>query len=123
MCGNGCVNGLMLTQLTCAFVCMVLAKTQHGAKEAAVPSMEIWLSCGVCTGLCMGVSLQRCFSPRCVKSFVKRNSFNYLFFFLFFPFSIRSVMQKYLEERGELTFDKIFHQRIGESFCNEMLFL
>uniref|UniRef100_A0A8C5IJU8 G protein-coupled receptor kinase n=1 Tax=Junco hyemalis TaxID=40217 RepID=A0A8C5IJU8_JUNHY len=27
--------------------------------------------------------------------------------------SIRSVMQKYLEERGELTFDKIFHQKIG----------
>ncbi|XP_075754990.1 G protein-coupled receptor kinase 3 isoform X6 [Pelodiscus sinensis] len=27
--------------------------------------------------------------------------------------SIRSVMQKYLEERGELTFDKIFNQKIG----------
>uniref|UniRef100_A0A803YGP5 G protein-coupled receptor kinase n=1 Tax=Meleagris gallopavo TaxID=9103 RepID=A0A803YGP5_MELGA len=33
--------------------------------------------------------------------------------FFLFPFSIRSVMQKYLEERGELTFDKIFHQKIG----------
>ncbi|XP_068095129.1 G protein-coupled receptor kinase 3 isoform X4 [Hyperolius riggenbachi] len=35
--------------------------------------------------------------------------------------SIRSVMQKYLEERGELTFDKIFHQKIGfllfKEFC------
>ncbi|XP_061458664.1 beta-adrenergic receptor kinase 2 isoform X3 [Rhineura floridana] len=35
--------------------------------------------------------------------------------------SIRSVMQKYLEERGELTFDKIFNQRIGfllfKEFC------
>lgn len=28
--------------------------------------------------------------------------------------SIRSVMQKYLEERDELTFDKIFNQKIGE---------
>ncbi|XP_078523456.1 G protein-coupled receptor kinase 3 isoform X1 [Lissotriton helveticus] len=27
--------------------------------------------------------------------------------------SIRSVMQKYLEERGELAFDKIFNQKIG----------
>ncbi|KAF5887075.1 Beta-adrenergic receptor kinase 2, partial [Clarias magur] len=26
--------------------------------------------------------------------------------------SIRSVMQKYLEERDELTFDKIFNQKI-----------
>uniref|UniRef100_A0A6I8N3B5 G protein-coupled receptor kinase n=1 Tax=Ornithorhynchus anatinus TaxID=9258 RepID=A0A6I8N3B5_ORNAN len=35
--------------------------------------------------------------------------------------SIRSVMQKYLGERGELTFDKIFHQKIGfllfKDFC------
>uniref|UniRef100_A0A8D2LTT7 G protein-coupled receptor kinase n=1 Tax=Varanus komodoensis TaxID=61221 RepID=A0A8D2LTT7_VARKO len=35
--------------------------------------------------------------------------------------SIRSVMQKYLEERGELTFDKIFGQKIGfllfKDFC------
>ncbi|XP_075070546.1 G protein-coupled receptor kinase 3 isoform X2 [Mixophyes fleayi] len=35
--------------------------------------------------------------------------------------SIRSVMQKYLEERGELTFDKIFNQKIGfllfKDFC------
>lgn len=30
-------------------------------------------------------------------------------------FSIRSVMQKYLEERNEITFDKIFNQKIGES--------
>lgn len=29
--------------------------------------------------------------------------------------SIRSVMQKYLEERDELTFDKIFNQKIGKS--------
>lgn len=28
--------------------------------------------------------------------------------------SIRSVMQKYLEDRGEVTFDKIFAQKIGE---------
>lgn len=28
--------------------------------------------------------------------------------------SIRSVMQKYLEDRGEVTFDKIFTQKIGE---------
>ncbi|KAH0625659.1 hypothetical protein JD844_015253 [Phrynosoma platyrhinos] len=28
--------------------------------------------------------------------------------------SIRSVMQKYLEERGELTFDKIFSQKIAD---------
>ncbi len=31
--------------------------------------------------------------------------------------SIRSVMQKYLEERDELTFDKIFNQKIGKSQC------
>ncbi|KAM7051006.1 G protein-coupled receptor kinase 3 isoform 2-T2 [Molossus nigricans] len=35
--------------------------------------------------------------------------------------SIRSVMQKYLEERNETTFDKIFHQKIGfllfKDFC------
>uniref|UniRef100_A0ACB8FZ57 Beta-adrenergic receptor kinase 2 n=1 Tax=Sphaerodactylus townsendi TaxID=933632 RepID=A0ACB8FZ57_9SAUR len=35
--------------------------------------------------------------------------------------SIRSVMQKYLEERGELAFDKIFNQKIGfllfKDFC------
>lgn len=30
------------------------------------------------------------------------------------PHSIRSVMQKYLEDRGEVTFDKIFAQKIGE---------
>ena len=29
-----------------------------------------------------------------------------------FSSSIRSVMQKYLEERHEITFDKIFNQRI-----------
>lgn len=29
-------------------------------------------------------------------------------------YSIRSVMQKYLEEREELTFDKIFNQKIGK---------
>lgn len=32
-----------------------------------------------------------------------------------FSFSIRSVMQKYLEERNEITFDKIFNQKIGKS--------
>uniref|UniRef100_A0A670ZYD1 G protein-coupled receptor kinase n=1 Tax=Pseudonaja textilis TaxID=8673 RepID=A0A670ZYD1_PSETE len=35
--------------------------------------------------------------------------------------SIRSVMQKYLEDRGELTFDKVFNQKIGfllfRDFC------
>ncbi|ELW66476.1 Beta-adrenergic receptor kinase 2 [Tupaia chinensis] len=35
--------------------------------------------------------------------------------------SIRSVMQKYLEERNEITFDKIFNQKIGfllfKDFC------
>uniref|UniRef100_A0A8C9P7B0 G protein-coupled receptor kinase n=1 Tax=Spermophilus dauricus TaxID=99837 RepID=A0A8C9P7B0_SPEDA len=38
-----------------------------------------------------------------------------------FSFSIRNVMQKYLEERNEITFDKIFNQRIGfllfKDFC------
>lgn len=28
--------------------------------------------------------------------------------------SIRSVMQKYLEDRGEVTFEKIFSQKLGE---------
>jgi len=28
-------------------------------------------------------------------------------------FSVRSVMHKYLEKTGELTFDKIFNQRLG----------
>lgn len=36
-----------------------------------------------------------------------------IFVFLY-SCSIRSVMQKYLEERDELTFDKIFNQKIGE---------
>ncbi|XP_042524430.1 beta-adrenergic receptor kinase 2 [Dipodomys spectabilis] len=35
--------------------------------------------------------------------------------------SIRSVMQRYLQERNEMTFDKIFHQKIGfllfKDFC------
>ena len=51
------------------------------------------------------------------------------FFVIVFPFffnplpyllcvsSIRSVMQKYLEERDELTFDKVFNQKIGKSRC------
>ncbi|XP_077892823.1 uncharacterized protein LOC144373655 [Ictidomys tridecemlineatus] len=30
--------------------------------------------------------------------------------------SIRNVMQKYLEERNEITFDKIFNQRIGNKW-------
>lgn len=34
-----------------------------------------------------------------------------------FSFSIRSVMQKYLEERHEITFDKIFNQKIGKPAC------
>uniref|UniRef100_A0A8C5KXV4 [beta-adrenergic-receptor] kinase n=1 Tax=Jaculus jaculus TaxID=51337 RepID=A0A8C5KXV4_JACJA len=38
-----------------------------------------------------------------------------------FSFSIRSVMQKYLKERNEITFDKIFNQKIGfllfKDFC------
>ncbi|XP_053219229.1 beta-adrenergic receptor kinase 2 isoform X3 [Podarcis raffonei] len=34
--------------------------------------------------------------------------------------SIRSVMQKYLEERGELTFDKIFSQKIGFLLFKEL---
>uniref|UniRef100_A0A452UGP3 G protein-coupled receptor kinase n=1 Tax=Ursus maritimus TaxID=29073 RepID=A0A452UGP3_URSMA len=38
-----------------------------------------------------------------------------------FSFSIRSVMQKYLQERNEITFDKIFNQKIGfllfKDFC------
>lgn len=46
-----------------------------------------------------------------------------LYFLSLFCFSIRSVMQKYLEERGELTFDKIFHQKIGKSCLNKMLFV
>lgn len=32
--------------------------------------------------------------------------------------SIRSVMQKYLEERDELAFDKIFNQKIGKCTLN-----
>lgn len=39
--------------------------------------------------------------------------------------SIRSVMQKYLEERDELTFDKIFNQKIGKCAfidCNSASF-
>lgn len=32
----------------------------------------------------------------------------------FYLGSIRSVMQKYLEDRGEVTFDKIFSQKIGK---------
>lgn len=32
-----------------------------------------------------------------------------------FSSSIRSVMQKYLAERNEITFDKIFNQKIGKS--------
>lgn len=31
-----------------------------------------------------------------------------------FPSSIRSVMQKYLAERNEITFDKIFNQKIDK---------
>lgn len=32
--------------------------------------------------------------------------------------SIRSVMQKYLEDRGEVTFEKIFSQKLGEYIRN-----
>ncbi|XP_078741081.1 G protein-coupled receptor kinase 3-like, partial [Lampetra fluviatilis] len=39
--------------------------------------------------------------------------------------SIRSVMQKYLEERGEVAFEKIFKQRIGyllfKEFCENVV--
>ena len=31
-----------------------------------------------------------------------------------FCFSVRSVMHKHLEKLGEVTFDKIFNQKIGE---------
>uniref|UniRef100_A0A8C2JIG7 G protein-coupled receptor kinase n=1 Tax=Cyprinus carpio TaxID=7962 RepID=A0A8C2JIG7_CYPCA len=41
---------------------------------------------------------------------------------LAFLSSIRSVMQKYLEERDELTFDKIFNQKIGK-FSQSFIFL
>lgn len=33
---------------------------------------------------------------------------------LFFYFSVRSVMQKYLEKETEISFDKIFNQILGE---------
>ena len=29
-------------------------------------------------------------------------------------FSVRSVMQRYMEKQGELVFDKIFNQRLGK---------
>lgn len=36
--------------------------------------------------------------------------------FLFsLSFSVRSVMHKHLEKMGEVTFDKIFNQKLGES--------
>lgn len=106
-----CVNGLMLTGLTYAFICVVLAKTQREAKEGSA-------QCRDTAGLwCLHWPLRGW--PKYVEGSVKSSSFNCLFFF---PFSIRSVMQKYLEERGELTFDKIFHQKIGESHCNGMQF-
>uniref|UniRef100_A0A672MDE6 G protein-coupled receptor kinase n=1 Tax=Sinocyclocheilus grahami TaxID=75366 RepID=A0A672MDE6_SINGR len=53
-------------------------------------------------------------SPRAARQFI-------FIFFSPFSYSIRSVMQKYLEERDELTFDKIFSQKIGfllfKDFC------
>ena len=39
----------------------------------------------------------------------------------FFLCSVRSVMHKYMEKMGEVTFDKIFNQRLGEcrgDFCS-----
>ena len=36
-------------------------------------------------------------------------------------FSIRSVMQKHLEKMGEVTFDKIFNQRLGECLKSSSL--
>ncbi|XP_006813196.2 G protein-coupled receptor kinase 3-like [Saccoglossus kowalevskii] len=39
--------------------------------------------------------------------------------------SVRSVMYKYLEERGEITFDKIFNQKIGyllfKDYCTNVI--
>ena len=34
--------------------------------------------------------------------------------FFFFICSVGSVMHKYMEKMGEVTFDKIFNQRLGE---------
>jgi len=35
--------------------------------------------------------------------------------------SIRSVMQKHLEKMGEVTFEKIFNQKLGSSFLSYYL--
>ena len=40
--------------------------------------------------------------------------------------SVRSVMIKYLEKTGEISFDKIFHQRLGyllfKAYCHSRYF-
>lgn len=33
--------------------------------------------------------------------------------------SVRSAMHKFLERESEVTFDKIFNQKIGENFCGK----
>lgn len=57
----------------------------------------------------------RCFGKRLWREYTKLERY----FIINFPCvsslgSIRSVMQKYLEDRGEVTFDKIFSQKIGK---------
>lgn len=37
--------------------------------------------------------------------------------------SVRSVTQKYLEKIGEVTFDKIFNQRLGNEFTSEFIYM
>jgi beta-adrenergic-receptor kinase len=44
-------------------------------------------------------------------------------FFFPSPNSVRSVTQKYLEKIGEVTFDKIFNQRLGNDFANFQIWL
>ena len=49
-------------------------------------------------------------------------------FFVVFSFvintnSVRSVTQKYLEKIGEVTFDKIFNQRLGKEFTSEFIYM
>lgn len=54
-----CVNGLMLTGLTYAFICVVLAKTQREAKEGSA-------QCRDTAGLwCLHWPLRGCFSKVC----------------------------------------------------------
>ena len=49
-------------------------------------------------------------------------------FFVVFSFvintnSVRSVTQKYLEKIGEVTFDKIFNQRLGKECTSEFIYM